>query len=340
MQKYEAALVSVVVPVYNAEKYIARCIKSILSQTHKSFELILVDDGSPDQSGAICDEYARKDDRITVIHQKNSGVSAARNVGIDHASGKYLFFVDSDDWVEPTHIECMLPVEDEDCVYGGHKFYVNGQYTETRPMPAVIIKKEEWIMNYSKFASRGLALFFVTPCYRMEVIKQHELRFSTELQICEDGLFNLSYMRYCNIIRYTDACTYCYEDGDDTSTSLSHRFHPMRLYADMQKCIKIEELTNKPEYVTRWNHWQGIIRHFRKWQHFNGGIRRKEANRGLQESYQNKYFRESIPYIRKNGTLDEKIETYFMRSWMHPLYKPVYSIVVFLSKIKHYILRK
>lgn len=340
MYTHENTLVSVVVPVYNVEKYIARCIESILSQTHENLELILVDDGSPDQSGAICDDYASKDSRIVVIHQANSGVSKARNAGIDCAKGEFLLFVDSDDWIESTHIEYLLPIGDEECVYGGHKFFVNGQYTESRAMPSVIVSKEEWITNYSKFSNRGLALFFVTPCYRMEVINKNGLRFNTELQICEDGLFNLAYMQYCNTIRYTEACTYCYEDGDDTSSSLSHRFHPMRLYADMQKCIQIEELTSKPEYTTRWNHWKGIIRHFQKWQHFNGGIRKKEATQGLKECYQNKYFRECIYYIRKHGTLDEKIETYFMHNWLHPLYKPAYSIVVFLSKIKNYLLRK
>lgn len=340
MGMQENPLVSVVVPVYNVEKYIGRCIESILSQTHKNLELILVDDGSPDRCGEICEDYAEKDPRIIVIHQDNSGVSKARNAGIDCAHGEFLLFVDSDDWIETTHIERLLPVGDEDCVYGGHKFYVNGFFIEERTVPSIVVTKNKWIENYSDFAGRGLSLFFVTPCYRMDIIRKHGLRFNTELQISEDGLFNLSYMQYCNAIRYTDACTYCYEDGDYTSTSLSHRFHPMRLYADMQKCIKIEELTNKPEYVTRWNHWQGVIRHFRKWQHFNGGIRRKEATHGLKDCYQNKYFRESIPYIRKHGTLDEKIETYFMRSWLHPLYKPVYSFVVFLSKIKNYLLRK
>lgn len=99
---------SIIVPVYKVEKYLPRCIDSILAQTFGDFELILIDDGSPDGCGRICDEYARKDKRIVVIHQKNMGVSAARNAGLDIAHGRYIGFVDSDDWIEPQMYEVMM----------------------------------------------------------------------------------------------------------------------------------------------------------------------------------------------------------------------------------------
>ena len=92
--------ISVVVPVYNAERFLHKCVDSILSQSFSDLELILVDDGSPDNSGAICDDYARQDSRVKVIHQRNSGVSVARNRGIQEASGDYIGFVDSDDWID------------------------------------------------------------------------------------------------------------------------------------------------------------------------------------------------------------------------------------------------
>lgn len=98
-------LVSVIVPVYNVEKYIGCCVQSILAQTFSDFELILVDDGSPDQSGDICDAYAAKDPRVVVIHKENGGVSSARNLGLDRASGEYITFVDSDDWLEPAFLQ-------------------------------------------------------------------------------------------------------------------------------------------------------------------------------------------------------------------------------------------
>ena len=94
-------LLSIIVPVYNVEKYIERCIKSILNQSFTNFELILVDDGSPDNCGKICDEYKKKDSRIKVIHKKNGGLSDARNAGLNIATGKYIGFVDSDDIIHP-----------------------------------------------------------------------------------------------------------------------------------------------------------------------------------------------------------------------------------------------
>lgn len=100
-------LISVIVPVYNVEQYIARCIESILKQTYTNFELILVDDGSPDQAGKICDEYAAMDKRITVIHQKNKGLSAARNAGLSIMRGQYVTFIDSDDFVHERYLTVL-----------------------------------------------------------------------------------------------------------------------------------------------------------------------------------------------------------------------------------------
>lgn len=104
---------SIIVPVYKVEKYLPKCIDSILAQTFTDFELILIDDGSPDNCGAICDEYAKRDSRIIAIHQENQGVSAARNAGLDVATGTYLGFVDSDDWIEPEMYETMICVAKE-----------------------------------------------------------------------------------------------------------------------------------------------------------------------------------------------------------------------------------
>ena len=98
-------LISVIVPVYKVEKYLEKCINSILSQTYKNLEIFLVDDGSPDNCGKMCDEYAKKDNRIKVIHKQNGGLSAARNTALDVCTGDYITFVDSDDWVEPNYVE-------------------------------------------------------------------------------------------------------------------------------------------------------------------------------------------------------------------------------------------
>ena len=108
--------ISIIVPVYRAEKYLNRCVDSILSQTYTALEVILVDDGSPDQSGAMCDGYAKKDSRVKVIHQKNRGVAAARNRGLDMAAGDYITFVDSDDYIDPDmYLSMIRIIREYDC---------------------------------------------------------------------------------------------------------------------------------------------------------------------------------------------------------------------------------
>lgn len=122
----ETPAVSVIVPVYKAEKYLHKCVDSILAQTFRDFEVLLVDDGSPDRSGTICDEYAQKDPRVRVFHKENGGVSSARQCGLDHAQGEYTIHADPDDWVEPNMLEelyAKAKAEDADMVICD--YYVN-----------------------------------------------------------------------------------------------------------------------------------------------------------------------------------------------------------------------
>ncbi len=111
------AIISVIVPVYKVEKYLKRCVDSILAQTYQDFELILVDDGSPDRCGEMCEDYAIQDNRITVLHRENGGLSAARNTGIDwsftNSNSEYLTFIDSDDWIHPQYLELLFRAADE-----------------------------------------------------------------------------------------------------------------------------------------------------------------------------------------------------------------------------------
>ncbi len=108
--KQSLPLISIIVPVYRTEQYLRQCVDSLLAQTYTHIEIILVDDGSPDRSGEICEEYADKDSRVKVIHQENGGLSAARNTGLNHISGEYVMFVDSDDWISPDNCEKAVAV--------------------------------------------------------------------------------------------------------------------------------------------------------------------------------------------------------------------------------------
>ena len=136
------SIISIIIPIYNVEEYIYRCVDSITNQTYNNLEIILVDDGSPDASGKICDEYAEKDRRIKVIHKKNGGLSEARNFGIDAATGEWLFFLDSDDWLHPQTIEKLYYA----AVSSGTKISVCG-YVETNgenPQPDNSVEFKIW----------------------------------------------------------------------------------------------------------------------------------------------------------------------------------------------------
>lgn len=126
-------LISVVIPVYNVEMYIDKCVDSVINQTYKNLQIILVDDGSTDASGKLCDELAKKDNRITVIHKKNGGLSSARNAGIDIAKGKYISFLDSDDFIDSTTVEkCVQRLKNNNAdivVFNRYNYYENGTKT-------------------------------------------------------------------------------------------------------------------------------------------------------------------------------------------------------------------
>lgn len=147
------SLISVIVPVYNVEKYLSRCVDSILDQTYEKLEIILVDDGAKDSSGKICDEYAEKDSRIKVIHKENGGLSSARNTGIDAATGDYLAFVDSDDWIEQDMYEKMLGLVEKH----GVKLVCAGRYdvdSETDQKTIGLCPPKEELISGQELARR------------------------------------------------------------------------------------------------------------------------------------------------------------------------------------------
>ena len=175
MCRQKDALISVIVPVYNVEKYINRCIESVLAQTYRNFELILVDDGSPDNCGAICDDYASKDRRIRVIHKENGGVSSARNAGLDSAGGDYILFVDSDDYITPEHIELLIPVESEDLVCCGLVQCINGTASNYSFRIPRVVTREEWAKNIWAFWRENAIMSPCCSCYSAKIIRDYHL---------------------------------------------------------------------------------------------------------------------------------------------------------------------
>lgn len=197
---------SVIVPVYKVESVLPRCIESILNQTVTDFELILIDDGSPDRSGTICDEYAAKDPRIRVIHQKNGGVSRARNAGLDAARGEYIVFVDSDDWVDPDFLEKFNSVS-ADLIIAGYRIEGHG-------ISEPVIRKYEnstlALGDIRPAFEAGILNYACTKAFSAHVIKHFHIRFDENLCLSEDTLFVIQYAINCSTARVIDAVGYHY----------------------------------------------------------------------------------------------------------------------------------
>lgn len=185
-------LVSIIVPVYNTGEYLAPCVESLVTQTYRNIEIILVDDGSTDGSGAVCDEFARRDDRIRVIHQKNAGVSAARNAGLDAMQGSYLLFVDGDDTIAPNTIALalrgFLDGSADLVVFGVTKIWKQEEQQEDLPLEVGIFSREELLFGILKdYASCG-AGFPVNKVWRVDTFGSRAdiPRFDLELYFFED----------------------------------------------------------------------------------------------------------------------------------------------------------
>lgn len=213
--------ISIIVPVYKVECYLHRCVDSILTQTFQDFELILVDDGSPDSCPAICDEYAAKDSRVHVIHKANGGVSSARNAGLDAACGKYVMFCDSDDYVDSNWCKEF---------YNAALAYPTSCIVSNfiRVLPDKMVAQVSTDLHtgdrlsYYEMFSRGLSAYTVNKIYNLNILNEHKIRFHSEIHIGEDVGFNAQYHQYCkkNIYICKPLYYYC-----DTPGSALNRYH-------------------------------------------------------------------------------------------------------------------
>lgn len=195
------ANISVIVPVYNVEKYLDRCIKSIINQTFEDIEIILVNDGSTDRSGDICDEYKRKDSRIKVIHQNNKGVSNARNKGILEASGDYIQFVDSDDWIEKEFCENVynqIYKYNPDIIFTG--FILEDDHgnliREKIPNKNFINSNEDLKIRVAQMYNEGLLGYSFTNIYRKDILDKYNIKFNESMNLFEDEEFIFNYFKY------------------------------------------------------------------------------------------------------------------------------------------------
>ena len=221
-------LISVIVPVYNSEFYLKKCVKSILSQTFRDIEVILVDDGSADKSGLLCDRLAAEDDRVKVIHKANGGVSSARNVGMNAASGQYLAFVDADDWLPVRALEklynCISAPEDPDFCFGNFMYVGVLSRTVCDYSHELICTRDD----ADNFVEYLYMLENSHTCwgklYKSEIIKNHNLLFRESVSLGEDTLFLFEYLCCCNRFAMVPDVVYCYSKL--VPSSASSRYFP------------------------------------------------------------------------------------------------------------------
>lgn len=199
------AQVSVIIPVYNCEKYLCKCVDSVLAQTYEDFELILVDDGSTDASGKICDVYKERDVRVSVIHKENGGgAGEARNYGLSKATSPFVCFIDSDDWVEPNLLETMVRTQwekDYDVVICGYRNIVSMDNTDSNTeifydKGCYISERQVRRFFMSKYPE-GMVGYPWNKLYRKSIIDQNKIVFP-KMRRLEDGIFNVEYFEHVN----------------------------------------------------------------------------------------------------------------------------------------------
>lgn len=216
-------LISIIVPVYNTEKYLCRCVDSILAQTFSNFELLLVDDGSTDASGTICDEYAALDPRVRAFHKTNGGVSSARNLGLNNSIGEWIAFVDADDWVDHDYLACLsqscngydLIIGDfilENCIDNWTNDHIlSGEYNENS-----IVE----LFNNIPYSALLTAPW--AKLYKKPIIDKAFLRFDPIIKVGEDTIFNYSYFKYVKKMQCNDSAIYHYVISNMSLSSQAH----------------------------------------------------------------------------------------------------------------------
>lgn len=239
-------LVSIIIPVYNAKEYLTKCIGSVRNQTYKNIQIILIDDGSTDGSAELCDEFMRDDNRIEVIHKKNSGVSDSRNIGINKAQGKYIVFIDADDWIADDYVEVLYNAIEQTnaeivaCSYV--KVYDNGK-TDKILLPKLntVLTGAE-ALNYAFDRVIPWVGYVWGKMYVSDIIKKKHLKFDVTIQICEDSLFNDTVFSYAQRIALVRNELYFYRINLQSAT-FNGRKNLEKLKTKVEAVKKIKQIS-------------------------------------------------------------------------------------------------
>lgn len=221
-------VVSVVIPVYKAEKYLRRCLDSLIAQSYKNWQAICIDDGSPDSSPAILDEYAARDERFVVVHKQNAGVSAARNDGIKNATGKYIHFLDADDWVDADFYQSMLRVARNtkaDMAVAG--FVTDNKYTKPIKYKNTVVAKGIYNKLRASFALTDSYVW--RYLFKADFIRKNNLQFDTNLIAQEDTLFVLDAIARADSVATVPGVSYHYMFNENSALNSRDAAHHARV---------------------------------------------------------------------------------------------------------------
>ncbi|MBT8325642.1 MAG: glycosyltransferase [Winogradskyella sp.] len=218
--------VSVIVPIYKIEQYLPKCIESILDQSYKNFELILVDDGSPDNCPKICDDYAKNDDRVKVVHKENGGLLSARKAGLEAAKGEFIAFVDGDDWVDKFYLETLFKLakaNDADLVVTGQFREFDGKIETIKPKEAGVYNEDK-IKSYiipnaiynGRFCEHGISTYVWNKLYRRELLYKILMDVPNEIIMGEDAAITYSYLSITKRLVISRIPLYYYRQRHDS----------------------------------------------------------------------------------------------------------------------------
>jgi len=248
-------VLSIIIPVYNCQTSLKICLDSILSQTYTSFEVILIDDGSKDHSGVICDQYATRDFRIRVFHKSNGGVSTARNLGIDKCEGDWLTFVDSDDYLDPYYLENLMNNRTEvDLVISGIR-KINNKLEEkviAFPNQIVNINEREFFLEQYPMSDFGYPF---AKLFSNQIIKQKKLKFDENIHMFEDVIFLFEYLKFCKKIKFSNESDYFYliaEKGKSLSTKVNSFESEFNSFTKFNNLIRNDFELNNAELINRY----------------------------------------------------------------------------------------
>ncbi|MFI3296359.1 MAG: glycosyltransferase family 2 protein [bacterium] len=234
-------LISIIIPIYNSELYLERCLKSVLSQSFSSYEVILVDDGSTDSSLDICNLFAAKDSRIKVLHQENKGVSSARNLGLEAAKGDWIAFVDSDDAVKEGYLTSLWSgvVGTQNCLVIQAFSWADSDANVTKSinLDKRIYHKEEfdYLINHNNISVLGYPF---AKLYNREILNRYNIRFNPLVSLSEDMLFMLQYLEICDVVSMSNCNEYLYYFEDSTLSTRVHSYESeYELFSQLRQLI-------------------------------------------------------------------------------------------------------